>query len=271
MKIPYTRLLLFAIVAAVFYSSCQKSDVKPVAKTAADTAIVHKQIALTLVQALNGSYGGTNINVGVKAQSNISTTHTDPMEYRIAPLCGFIIDTTFSSKTQSGDTAKVFAGNFRFIYTCSTNRPDGYIVHDSLVYTGIAPVFKNSFTVAQNYTVKATDSTYKHVVTNGSILSEVNNLLYHDGFSVGYDFVSNHYQLHNLKVDIAGGKPADITSGTADFISVTSYLHYGDANYTESKTVGRITFLGNHRAKLAITGTGKSFMIDLLAGTVKAI
>jgi len=271
MKIPYARLFLFTSVAAIFYSSCQKSVVKPVAKTAADTAAVNKQIALNLVQALSGSYGGTDINYGVKAQSNISTTHTDPIEYRITPLCGFIIDTTFSSKTQSGDTAKVFAGNFRFVYTCSTNSPDGYMVHDSLVYSGTAHLFKNSFTVAQNYTVKATDSTYKHVVTDGSILSEVNNLVYHDGFSVGYDFVSNHYQLHKLKMDIVGGKPADITSGTADFTSITSYLHYGDINYTESKTYGTITFLGNHQAKLTITGTGKSFMIDLAAGTVKAV
>jgi len=271
MKIPYGQLLLCTAVAAIFYSSCRKSEVKPVAKTAADTAAVNKQIALNLVQALNGSYGGTNINDGVKAQSNISTTHTDPIESRIVPLCGFIIDTTFSSKTTSKDTVKVFSGNFRFVYTCSTNRPDGYIVHDSLVYSGTAPVFKNSFTVAQNYTVKATDSTYKHVVTDGSILSEVNNLVYHDGFSVGYDFVSNHYQLHQLKMDIAGGKPADITSGTADFVSITSYLHYGQENYTESRTYGTITFLGNHQARLTITGTGKTFMIDLLAGTVKAI
>jgi len=271
MKIPYARLFLFTSVAAIFYSSCQKSVVKPVAKTAADTAAVNKQIALNLVQSLSGSYGGTDINYGVKAQSNISTTHTDPIEYRITPLCGFIIDTTFSSKTQSGDTAKVFAGNFRFVYTCSTNRPDGYMVHDSLVYSGTAHLFKNSFTVAQNYTVKATDSTYKHVVTDGSILSEVNNLVYHDGFSVGYDFVSNHYQLHKLKMDIVGGKPADITSGTADFTSITSYLHYGDINYTESKTYGTITFLGNHQAKLTITSTGKSFMIDLAVGTVKAV
>src|SRR3569833_1771709 len=164
MKIPYGQLLLCTAVAAIFYSSCRKSEVKPVAKTAADTAAVNKQIALNLVQALNGSYGGTNINDGVKAQSNISTTHTDPIESRIVPLCGFIIDTTFSSKTTSKDTVKVFSGNFRFVYTCSTNRPDGYIVHDSLVYSGTAPVFNFCFSVVLFFSVLASVSSFLLVV-----------------------------------------------------------------------------------------------------------
>ena len=270
MKIRFTQLLLLVLTSVFFYTSCKKSETKPIVKPAADYSGMSKQIALNLVQALGGKYGGTNIDNGVKAVNLADWGPKGPVLNSVIPLCGFVIDTLYNNTTTAHDTTKKFTGNFKFIYTCSIDRPDGYRVHDSLVYSSTAPQYKNAFTLAQDYVVKALDTTYRRVSTEGSIFSEVNNLLYKQGFSVGYDFSRNEYKLRGLKIDITGGS-ADITEGTAEFISTNGYLHDGEIVPTQVISSGNILFLGNHRAKLSINFTGKSFMIDLLAGTVTVI
>lgn len=270
MNIRYTYLLLPAMIAVIFYTSCKKSETKPAVKPVTDYSSLSKQVALNLVQSLSGKYGGTNINNGVKAENLTDWSHNGPVLNSIIPLCGFVIDTTYNTITTAKDTTKKFSGNFKFTYTCSTDRPDGYRVRDSLVYAATAPQFKNAFTLTQSYVVRALDTTYRHVSTEGSILSEVNNLIYKQGFSIGYDFSRNAYRLRGLKIDVTGGK-ADITEGVAEFESTNGYLHDGETVPTQVITSGTITFMGDHKARLRINFTGQSFMIDLLAGTVLAI
>jgi len=256
-----------AVTIVFFYTACKK----PPAKTASAIDTSSTKIAINLMQGLSGAYGGANINDGVKAESNITDGQNHgAIVFKKVPLCGFTIDTTFNTKAKAADSAKTFFGNFKFIYTCSTDRPDGYIVHDSLVSIATSTTFKNRFTAAQDYTVKALDSTYKLVSTKGSILSITDNAIYQDGFSVGYDYNYNSYTLSGLKIDFTKGS-ADIITGVANFKSTTSYLHPGDKAATEVNYTGTITFLGNHKARLHINEKNKSYTIDLLTGIATAI
>ena len=260
-----------AVTIVFFYTACKKSETKPDAKTLSAIDTSNAKIALNLMHGLTGVYGGANINDGVKAESNITDGQNHgAIIFKKVPLCGFTIDTTFNRKAKSADSAKTFFGNFKFIYTCSTDRPDGYIVHDSLVNVATSTRFKNSFTAAQDYTVKALDTTYKLVSTNGSILSVTDNAIYEDGFSVGYDYNYNSYSLKGLKIDFTKGS-ADIITGTAEFKSTTSYLHVGDKEATEVSNTGTITFLGNHKARLHLNEKNKSYSVDLLTWVVTAI
>jgi hypothetical protein len=260
-----------AATVVFFYAGCRKSETKPVVKLTSVTDTSNAKIAFALMQGLSGVYGGANINDGVKAESNITDGQSHGViVFKKVPLCGFTIDTTFNTKSKAADTAKTFFGNFNFIYTCSTDRPDGYIVHDSLVNVATSTRFKNSFTAAQDYTVKALDTTYKLVSTNGSILSVTDNAIYQDGFSVGYDYNSNSYALRGLKIDFTKGS-ADIITGVAEFKTTTSYLHPGDKAVTEVSNTGTITFLGSHKARLHINEKNKSYSVNLLTGVVTAI
>lgn len=271
MKLNYTRIILMAAVVLFFYTACRKSATKPDVKTLSAIDTSNTKIALNLMHGLTGVYGGASINDGVKAESNITDGQSHGATvFKKVPLCGFTIDTTFNTKAKSADTAKIFFGNFKFIYTCSADRPDGYIVHDSLVNVATSTRFKNSFTAAQDYTVKALDTTYKLVSTNGSILSVTDNAIYQDGFSVGYDYNYNSYTLRGLKIDFTKGS-ADIITGVAEFKSTTGYLHVGDKAVTEVSYTGTITFLGNHKARLHINEKNKSYSVDLVSGMVTAI
>lgn len=273
MKLSYTHIILTAaaVVVVFFYTACKKSETKPVVKLASVTDTSNSKIAFTLMQGLTGAYGGTNINDGVKAESNITDGQNNgAIVFKKVPLCGFTIDTTFNTKTKSADTSKTFFGNFKFVYTCSTDRPDGYLTHDSVVRVAVSPLLKNTFTAAQDYTVKALDTTYKLVSTSGSILSITDNAIYKDGFSVGYEYNYNSYTLRGLKIDFTKGS-ADIITGTAEFKSTTSYLHPGDKQVTEVSNTGTITFLGNHKARLHLNEKNKSYSVDLLTGGVTTI
>ncbi|ASU36055.1 hypothetical protein [Mucilaginibacter xinganensis] len=270
MKLSCTRFLLFTTAIAFYFLSCKKSVNNPAPVPATDYSAVSKQIALNLMQGLTGEYGGTNINDGLKTQSNITTNHKGQVLFRKVPLCGFTIDTSYNNKIKAGDTAKTFIGNFKFVNTCTTGRPDGYMVRDSLVTLATSGLFKNSFISTQDYAVQALDTTYKVVSTNGSITSATNNLIYRDGFSVGYDYNFNSYKLNGLKVDFSDGK-ADIITGAAEFTSTTSYMHFGETVVTEVNTSGTITFLGNHKASLNINGQSKTYLVDLLTRSVTVL
>jgi hypothetical protein len=260
-----------AATVVFFYAGCKKSETKPAANGTSLTDTSTSKIAFSLMQGLTGAYGGTNINDGVKAESNITDGQNNgAIVFKKVPLCGFTIDTTFNTKTKSADTSKTFFGNFKFIYTCSTDRPDGYLTHDSVVRVAVSPQLKSTFTAAQDYTVKALDTTYKLVSTNGTILSVTDNAIYKDGFSVGYEYNYNRYSLRGLKIDFTKGG-ADIITGTAEFNTATSYLHPGDQAATEVSNTGTITFLGNHKARLHLNEKNKSYSVNLLTGGVTAI
>ncbi|MCR8558468.1 hypothetical protein KXD93_12500 [Mucilaginibacter sp. BJC16-A38] len=265
MKLNFTRILLLATIVIALYASCKKSETQLAPKTATDYDTVSKHIAINLMRGLAGEYGGTNINNGIKSQSNVTVGHDANHPVKNVLLCGFTIDTTYNSTVKVKDTSKTFLGRYKFVYTCTTVRPDGYTVHDSLVTLATSPQTKNNFTVTQDYSVKALDTTYKLISTNGSIQFVTNNMLYRNGFSEGYNYYSNTYKLNALKIDFSSGA-ADIIGGVTEFESSSSYLHPGDTVAAEVTISGTIQFLGNHKAKLTIKQQNKSFMVDLTTG-----
>jgi hypothetical protein len=269
MKSGLTRMLL--LLAVVYcYTSCKKGAIKPVDKNNIDYAALSKQIALNLVQSISGKYGGTDINEGIKAPSHIASNHSGPVLFSVNPLCGYTIDTTYNTIATAGDTAKTFFGNFKFVYTCSTSTPDGYMVHDSLINTEKGSLFNNKFTTAQDYTVKALDQTYKLVSMDGHLFSLVETAVLTGGNTVSHNNTYIGYKLQGLKVDVSGGT-ADIISGTA-LLNVT--IDRQDKGWPDSiitTTLGTLEYLGNHMAKLTLTPPNKSYLVNLLTGEVTAI
>ncbi|WP_295794556.1 hypothetical protein [Mucilaginibacter sp.] len=264
MKSGFTRMLL--LLAVVYcYTSCKKSAIKPVDKTNTDYAALSKQIALNLVQSISGKYGGANINEGIKAPSHISSNHSGPVLFSVNPLCGYTIDTTYNTTATAGDTTKTFFGNFKFVYTCSTTIPDGYLVHDSLMNTEKGPLFNNKYTTAQNYKVKALDQTYKLVSMDGYLYSLVETVN-----SVGYNYVYIGYKLQGLKVDVSSGS-ADVISGTALLNITLVRQDKGWPDNTINMIAGTLEYLGNHMAKLTLTPPNKSYLVNLLTGEVTAL
>lgn len=265
MKLRSTRVLLLLVAVICCYISCKKSQTKPAAKNAIDYPALSKQIAFNLVQSISGKYGGANVNDGIKAPSYISASHTGRALFSANPLCGYTIDTTYNTTATAGDTAKTFFGNFKFIYTCSTTIPDGYIVHDSLINTETGPSFSNKFTTAQDYVVKALDQTYKLVSMNGHLFSLIETPA-NDGNKILYI----GYKLQGLKVDVSSGT-ADIVSGTA-LLNITITRQFkGEPDFEVLMTFGTLEYLGNHMAKLTLSGTNQTYMINLLTGQVTPV
>jgi hypothetical protein len=265
MKLRFTRTLLLLLAVICCYASCKKAETSPVDKNTTDYAALSKQIALNLVQSISGKYGGTNINEGIKAPSHISANHAGPVLFSVNPLCGYTIDTTYNTTATAGDTVKTFFGNFKFVYTCSTGTPDGYMVHDSLINTEKSPLFNNKYTTAQDYKVKALDQTYKLVSMDGSLFSlvETADAVSHNNVYIGY-------KLQGLKVDVSGGT-ADIISGTALLNVTIDRQDKGWPDNTITMTLGTLEYLGNHMAKLTLTPPNKSYLVNLLTGGVTAI
>lgn len=264
MKLRSTRVLLLLLAVICCYISCKKSQTKPVAKNAIDYPALSKQIAFNLVQSISGKYGGANINDGIKAPSHISASHTGRALFSENPLCGYTIDTTYNTTATAGDTAKTFFGEFKFIYTCSTTIPDGYIVHDSLINTEKGPSFSNKFTTAQDYVVKALDQTYKIVSMNGSLFSLIETA----ATNIGYKNVYIGYKLQGLKVDVSSGT-ADIVSGTALFNVTIDRQDNGWPDNEVTMTLGTLEYLGNHMAKLTLSN--QTYMVNLLTGQVTPV
>eukprot|EP01037_Dinobryon_pediforme_P003783 gene3783-3830_t len=157
--------------------------------------------------------------------------------------CGFTIDTAWNYNATAADTAKTFAGNFKFIYTCSANSVNGYILHDSITNTENSAKFSNTFIVSQNYTVVALDQTYKLVSMNGSIQTVSKNIILNAGTIAGYHNLFAFYVLNGLQVNFASGA-ADITTGTATFTMIKGDLDPAGSQAASALTLtGKIEFL----------------------------
>ena len=276
MKLNLTRTTLLFAVFILVYSSCKKNTIKPVAATTTatpvDLAALSSQVGVTFYKSINGQYGGTDISKGIT--SPFSTKTGRRVVNSIAPLCGFVIDTSYNYTIDNGqnklsltDTLKTYSGRFRFQFTCTSGNVDGYDVADTVDYIERnAFTFYNSISVAQNYNVKALDQTYKLVSMDGTLTSWAG---YDQTFAEQGTSLNASYVLAGLRVNFASGI-ADITQGTATFHIVYYPLHSFDVPFTPSAYDGSIQFLGNHMAKLTIN-PGHVYMVNLLTGVVTAV
>ncbi|MDF2431726.1 MAG: hypothetical protein JWP44_1357 [Mucilaginibacter sp.] len=270
MKTNFTRIVAILFAVVIIYASCKKVANKPALVQTTDYASLSSNIALNLVTSLNGKYGGTNIKDGIKMPSSLSPVHKSLVLYSPVPLCGYTIDTAFSTSSIAGDTAKTSTGNFNFIYTCTTNSVNGYIVKDSLVNTEAGTTFSNMFMVAQHYTVVALDQTFKLFSINGSIQTAACKHVLNATVVTSYHNLVGFYTLNNLQANITSGV-LDVTSGVATFNMTKTDMDTADSP-TPASTIntGKIEFLGNHSAKLTIDPS-HLYIVNLLTGTVTAI
>jgi len=266
MKRTFKLILLFTAFALV-YSSCKKSETT-VVKSKTDYAALSGRIAVDLYKSITGQYGGANINNGIKAPVNLAGNKNARAfsALSMSPLCGFTIDTSYNYNQTAADTSINFSGNFHFVYTCSTDIPDGYVVRDSITNTYSGAAFNTVYNVAQDYKVQALDKTYKTVSMNGYNYSSHNYRVINGQVTLGFDFVYSDFKLLGLVVDVSGSVP-DVVSGTSTFYNFEyNNLPGGPIDGVETTTTGTITFLGNHQAEIS-TG-GKNYMVNLLTGVV---
>jgi len=261
------RFILLLTAFAVVYSSCKKSETI-VVKSKTDYAALSGRIAVDLYKSITGQYGGANIKNGIKAPANIAGNKNvhSLSTLALSPLCGYTIDTSYNYNQTVADTSINFTGNFNFVYSCSADIPDGYIVRDSITNTYSGPGFNTPYTVAQDYKVQALDKTYKRVSMNGYNYSSHNYHVLKGQQTLGFDYFYSGFKLQDLIVDVSGAIP-DVISGTSPFYNFEyNNLPGGPIDGIETATSGTITFLGNYKAEIN-TG-GKNYMVNLLTGVV---
>jgi hypothetical protein len=259
--------ITLAVLSAVLLvtTSCKKSALAPVASnSSANTMAISKQIATNLLKSLGGHYGGANISDGIKAPSGVVVTPKGQRVNGIDPYCGFTIDTTTNFDTQVGDTLKNVDSKYKFIYTCSTNALDGYVLSDTVTYTDKGALFLNKYIIGQNYIVNKASNDFSAVSMHGTLGTDIYlGVLNTSNQTTGYNKNNTQYVLSGLNINVAGATP-DITVGTVTFNSHITYLEAG-------KTVtggysGTLTFIGNHKAHMTVTynGVTTTYLFNLL-------
>jgi len=268
MKLNLTRIFALLLTVILCYSACKKTATKPVSTSPITESDVAQQIALSLNKSLTGQLGGTSVNDGAKAPTSIVAGKKTKTVNSLNPLCGYVIDTAYQHLVLPGDTTEWLSGKFHFVYNCSSSYVDGYTVYDSLKVENYSPTFLDEYTNVQNYTFKATDSTYKSSTLNGSIVTSVS----HEGITPPkiqnqFSLINCNYQLKGLLVTNASGT-TDITTGTATFITSVEEVNgpVGTKGYF-ANYAGSIQYIGNHQATLIIIGGG-TYLMNFLTGSV---
>jgi hypothetical protein len=280
MKINLTRSIVMLIIVILLYSSCKKTEnARPAsATTTIDYKALSGQIALNFMKSFSGNYSGNMNTTNIQGPANISFTHQGPVLFTIGgtnPLCGTNIDSTYTNNIQPGDSSEYIFHKFKFTYLCDNKRPYGYIEKDSVVnsVTG-SKVADYFYDVSQNYTVKATNITYKVITMTGGIAADISSTTFGPSYLVNGQPVNNNtlhtvatYVLNGVTLDITGSSPA-ITAGSAAFNMVITSRNANYPNGTNLNLQGTITFLANHQASVIIQGSTVTYLVDMLTGTV---
>jgi hypothetical protein len=272
MRLNPTRIIIALLAVTLIYSACQKTVTNPV-KTITTTNTTDQtaalgQVATDLYKSLTGQYGGTNLNEGIKIPSQITNGQPLHTLNSVSSLCGYTVDTSYTVTSTAHDTSKVTKTGFKFVYTCGSGKVNGYKVYDTITYAETNGKYTITNGVAQRYSAKALDNTFKLIQTDGGILT---SSLYYikpntkDPRGESHSF-SSQYIMTALKIDIRSGV-ADITSGTATFLMIKFDLDkYTAIDGTFWSAQGTITYQAGHKAKL--TYNGKSYLVNLLTGVV---
>jgi len=269
MKFISKITLSLLVVGALIYAGCKKIQSNPATTSKSGaTAAQNGQIAVNLYKALTGKFGGANINNGLKPPSNLAMGHNSKVLQSVSALCGFMLDTAFKNVSMSGDTTVTDTGNFKFVFNCTAGVVNGYSLDDSLSNSQSAPGFLGGVFLGQHYTAKGLNPALTQFLINGQINSAITSA--YQGPPIVTHSLTAQYTLAGLTVD-SSTSPADITTGVATFTITTIDVgpQYGPKGTTTSYA-GTITFLGNHMAKLVITGVG-SYSVNLITGVTTQI
>jgi hypothetical protein len=271
LKLTYTFFVLCA--AVFFYSSCKKAAVNTPKTDGIDYKALSSQVATTFYKSITGKYGAIDVSKGVSSPFKTNASHGGLTTYSVAPLCGFVIDTSYSyqevfkASNPIGDTIKDYSENFHFVYTCDAGVVNGYKVDTKAFYQEKSYGYVFNDTLSQNYTVKALDETYKLVSMDGSIAADQRqNFIFGE---YGNLFTST-YTLTGLKVKITSGV-ADVIAGTATFhIKAVQITQLPRQYWKHSEYDGTIVYLGDHKAKLTIN-PDHVYIVDLLTGVATPV
>jgi len=269
------------IIILLLYASCKKSDMKaPEQTTEIDYKALSSQIASNFMKSFSGNYSGNMNTTNIQGPASISFTHQGPVLFTIGgtnPLCGTNIDSTYTNNVQPGDSSEYIFHKFKFTYLCDNKRPYGYIEKDSVVnsVTG-SKVADYFYDVSQNYTVKATNITYKVITMTGGIVADISSTTFGQSYLVNGQPANDNtlhtkatYVLNGVTLDITGSSP-DITAGSASFNMVVTSRNANFPNGTTLNLQGTILFLANHQASVTIQGSTVTYLVNLLTGTVTA-
>jgi len=237
MKLNLIHLIFAALTGALCFTSCKKESLKTApANTVnnlsdADVKAAAVQMAVSFYRSVTGTYGGADLKNGIKVSSVNPAARNGRVLQSTNPLCGMTFDTT-ADNTIINDTTKYrYAGSYAFTYTCSADSPDGYKNNNTFFTSTRTPNTLDSINVAQQYTVKALDNTYKLVSLNGAmqtyeVKQDFNGPFYPYGpnFSINQDVRVDYgqYTLNNIIVDVTSGTPI-VTSGSATLSIFTIY------------------------------------------------
>jgi hypothetical protein len=256
--------LALLIGVVLFYTACKKIDgnLAPVTQNKTTTPTVgadavSSQVALNLVQSLNGSYGGVSVKNGINIPDFADKTNHGHHGGKDS-VCGFFIDTAINYDTNVGDSIKSHShGSIYFFLECGKNgHHDGFTADDSLLTIGTAPGYSFVFDVTQHYVVKSGNPHDNIIMVTGNLKSFVDISFNNTSIkpTIGHDV----FDLHELSIDLSDN--LDIIHGSASFETV------GSNSFGNWDLKGTIVFIGGHKAKITILG--KTYTIDLLTGKI---
>ena len=258
MNLNLRNALPLLVGAAIFYSACNKTDIKTQPTTSTNKSVdeASSAIAKNLAQSLVGAFGGASIKDGVNPSTTFSTLKQKVQSNNYH--CGFYTDTSLNLTFNQGDTLKATkTGGVSYFFVCNNNKTIGYDLVDSLTTTGSGPGYSFTYNTVQKYSVRGLNTNNSNFSLNGTTKSFTDN-----EYTKPATFASVHNTYKFTDLYVHADDNYDITSGNATFVSK------GKTNGGGWEYSGTIVFLGNHKAKL--TFLNKTYWVDLITGAVSA-
>ncbi|RYU91540.1 hypothetical protein EWM62_06265 [Mucilaginibacter terrigena] len=244
-KFRSIAVIALLATAVLSYSSCQKDNKTTTTKD--NSLAIATQIATNFYKSIGNT-------IASQTTTGLPTTTGVRNGKKVNDLtCGELIEVPYNNVYTKGDSVKdVMIGTNKYVVSCDGTQPNGYTYAGSYVNTGFSPYSTYDNSVDEYYTLKALLPGFAKMQVDGNQVSVYKFTTKKDG---EYMEQHNSYALSGLTID-ASSRPFDITAGTATFSSNGTNA---GRNFSYN---GTITFLGNHKAKVAFDG--KVFDIEIL-------
>lgn len=260
MKSKITLILLLLVGAALTYTACKKSGTSP-AKSTVDAKTVSSQVALNVVATLDGAFGGFNFSDGLDAPGTFGVTSHNGLKMAdlgTNDVCGKLIDTTYTDSETTSDGQTSFKMQYQLTLNCSGGIYSGFHLIDSLNVALSSSQYSGTYGIGENVTLASLQPGVDEAKYSVNGTFNVNlDLNYKTSKAQSFNDVFD-YKFNQVIIDPSGD--GDIVSGSANFYTKGSIAN-GNWEY-----VGTITFLGNHKAKVTISGA--TYNVDLQTGVV---
>lgn len=254
MNLNLRRAIPALLAIALLYSGCKKDN----KQAAGPTLDQVKAIATNLVQSLSGGYGGVSIKDGVAANPKL-TAANPKLKTQGETGCSFYNDNSLNIPYDDGTTKSTTTGSVHYQFLCDdvTNKTTGYDVNTILNINGETsgtPAYTFSYYLNQDYQVRGLNEANSNFTFSGTLKSIIRQDFTNPA---SYTSIVSTYKFMDVFVHASDN---DITGGTVNMESEGAGST-GSWDYTST-----LTFLGNHKAKLAFLN--KTYLVDLLTGAV---